>query len=95
MYTSAFTIGFGYFIGGLIPLIPYFFTNSAEVALLWSAVITGIILLLFGAFRTHISGGADAGVGAYIKGALNMFLVGGAAAGSAYLIVAAMEGAKS
>ena len=30
MYVSAFTIGMGYLLGGLIPLLPYFFCKSSH-----------------------------------------------------------------
>ena len=35
MYTSAFTIGMGYLVGGLIPLLPYFFTPKASTGECW------------------------------------------------------------
>lgn len=48
LFTSAFTIGIGYLLGGLIPLLPYFFTPHARVGLLWSCILTGVVLLVFG-----------------------------------------------
>jgi VIT1/CCC1 family predicted Fe2+/Mn2+ transporter len=48
LFTSAFTIGFGYLVGGLIPLLPYFFTPYASTGLFWSCLLTGIVLLIFG-----------------------------------------------
>jgi len=38
MYVSAFTIGMGYLIGGLVPLMPYFFIDQATTALVYSCV---------------------------------------------------------
>ena len=38
MYISAFTIGMGYLIGGLVPLMPYFFIEKATTALIYSSV---------------------------------------------------------
>ena len=90
MYLSAFTIGMGYFLGGLIPLLPYFFIERAHVALIYSCLFTGIILLVFGAVKARITG-AGQGVGGYVWGAVSTLLVGGAAAAAAYGIVALME----
>lgn len=91
MYISALTIGMGYLIGGLIPLLPYFFIPKAHIALIYSAVVTGITLLVFGAVKTHVSG-AKGGWGGYAWGAVSTLFVGGAAAAAAYGIVAALEG---
>lgn len=90
LYISAFTIGMGYFVGGLVPLLPYFFTPYAREGLIWSCIVTGIVLLIFGAVKAHVTG---AGIGAkgYAWGAISMLLVGGCAAGAAYGIVAVIE----
>ncbi|KAI0831785.1 VIT family-domain-containing protein [Trametes gibbosa] len=91
MYASAFTIGLGYLVGGLIPLMPYFFEPIAHIALVYSCVLTGLVLLVFGAVKARVTG-AGAGAGGYIWGAFSTLLVGGAAAAAAYGIVAALEG---
>ncbi|KAG9096054.1 hypothetical protein FRC06_009114, partial [Ceratobasidium sp. 370] len=83
LYISAFTIGSGYLVGGLVPLVPYFFIDSARVALLYSCIVTGITLLVFGAVKTHYTG-ATGGPGGYIWGATSTLLVGGFAAGAAF-----------
>ncbi|KAH8112893.1 membrane fraction protein [Phellopilus nigrolimitatus] len=90
LYISAFTIGMGYLLGGLIPLLPYFFIPRAHVALLWSALVTGVTLLVFGVVKTHVSG-AQGGWRGYVWGAVSTLFVGGAAAAAAYGIVAALE----
>lgn len=90
LYISAFTIGMGYLLGGLIPLLPYFFIDRAYIALMHSAIITGITLLIFGVVKTHVSG-AKGGWGGYLWGAVSTLLVGGMAAAAAYGIVAALE----
>ncbi|EPQ50859.1 DUF125-domain-containing protein, partial [Gloeophyllum trabeum ATCC 11539] len=92
MYTSAFTIGLGYLLGGIIPLLPYFFIPQAHVALMWSCIITGVILLIFGVVKARVTGAAGSGIGGYVWGAVSTLMVGGAAAGAAYGIVAALEG---
>lgn len=38
LFASAFTIGASYALGGLVPLVPYFFIDKAYVALYWSIV---------------------------------------------------------
>ena len=91
MYASAFTIGMGYLIGGLIPLLPYFFEPVAHIALIYSCVVTGIVLLILGAVKARVTGAAGLGPGGYVWGAFSTLLVGGAAAAAAYGIVAALE----
>ncbi|KIM82888.1 hypothetical protein PILCRDRAFT_784928 [Piloderma croceum F 1598] len=78
-YISAFTIGMGYLMGGLIPLLPYFFIPRVHVALIYSCI-------------ARITGAASKRFGGYLWGAVSTLLVGGAAAGAAYGIVALMEG---
>jgi len=90
LFTSAFTIGMGYLIGGLIPLLPYFFTPYARTGLLWSSILTGIVLLIFGWVKTHVTGAGKGWTG-YVWGAVSTLMVGGAAAGAAFGIVAALE----
>jgi VIT1/CCC1 family predicted Fe2+/Mn2+ transporter len=55
LYISALTIGLSYFLGGLIPLLPYLFATSAEQGLIISCIVTGVVLLLFGAFKTYFT----------------------------------------
>lgn len=90
MYLSALTIGLGYLVGGIIPLIPYFFVPEAHVALVYSCVVTGIVLLIFGAVKARVTG-AGQGAGGYIWGAVSTLFVGGAAAAAAYVLVAWLE----
>ncbi|KAJ7185199.1 VIT family-domain-containing protein [Mycena filopes] len=91
LYISASTIGAGYLVGGIIPLMPYFFIPRAHVALMWSALVTGLVLLVFGAVKARVTG---AGIGArgYVWGAFSTLLVGGVAAAAAFGIVKALEG---
>jgi len=90
LYISALTIGSGYLFGGIIPLLPYFFINPAYKALWWSILITGCVLLIFGAFKAHFTGSATTWKG-YVWGAIGMLSVGGFAAGSSYGIVYAIN----
>ncbi|ORY80749.1 membrane fraction protein [Leucosporidium creatinivorum] len=91
LFISAITIGLAYFLGGLVPLMPYFFIESARQALYWSIGITTIVLLVFGAFKTFFTG-AEIGIRGYTYGSLVTLLVGGAAAGASFGIVRALEG---
>ena len=75
---SAATIGGSYVVGGLIPLVPYMFTQNIGTALQISVAATGVALLCFGAIKGHFTGVNK------IKSALQTVLVGGLAAGAAY-----------
>ncbi|KAF8128672.1 Ccc1 family [Boletus edulis] len=90
VYGSAITIGLGYLIGGIIPLIPYFFFSRAHIALIYSCLLTGFVLLVFGAVKARVTG-AGQGIKGYLWGAVSTLLVGGAAAAAAYGIVALLE----
>lgn len=89
LWVSALTIGMSYFIGGLIPLLPYMFTTSVHLGLIWSVAITGVILFLFGGAKTYFTG-AEGGWRGYLYGAVSMTLVGGFAAGAAFGLVKVM-----
>ncbi|KAH9955436.1 VIT family-domain-containing protein [Russula dissimulans] len=91
LYLSAFTIGTGYLVGGMIPLLPYLFIPTAHIALIYSSIFTGIVLLIFGAVKARVTGAAGRGFGGYIWGAVTTLAVGGAAAGAAFGIVALLE----
>lgn len=89
LWVSALTIGLSYFIGGLIPLVPYMLTSSAEAGLIWSVIVTGIILFIFGGAKTYFTG-ATGGYGGYLWGAVSTMIVGGIAAGAAFGLVKLM-----
>jgi VIT1/CCC1 family predicted Fe2+/Mn2+ transporter len=91
MYISAFTIGMGYLFGGIIPLLPYFFIPRAQVALVYSTIITGIVLLIFGAVKARVTGAAQS-IAGYIWGAVSILMVGGMAAAAAFGIARVMKG---
>ncbi|WWD17084.1 vacuolar iron transporter 1.1 [Kwoniella shandongensis] len=86
LYISALTIGLSYFIGGLIPLIPYMLTSNAEDGLILSSIITCVILFIFGGFKTYFTG-AEGGWRGYAYGAISTTIVGGFAAGAAFGLV--------
>ena len=84
--SSALTIAGAYIAGGLIPLSPYFVVPQARTALLWSALITLIALAVFGFFKYKATGSPP------LRGGLQTVLIGGLAAGAAFLIARLFSG---
>lgn len=82
---SAATIGAAYALGGLIPLSAYFFTASPNEGLLWSAAITLVCLLIFGYFKSRLTGQQP------VWGAFKMAGIGALAAGAAFLVAKQLE----
>ncbi|KOS40322.1 hypothetical protein ACN38_g8822 [Penicillium nordicum] len=87
----ALTIALGYFIGGFIPLIPYFFVGPHEafIALRWSIATMVIALFIFGYVKTCFVSGwrGRRNIRKGVIGGIQMVLVGGIAAGSAMGLV--------
>ena len=54
---SALTIGASYVAGGLIPLAPYILLDRIDAALPWSAAVTLLALIFFGAAKGRLTGG--------------------------------------
>ena len=77
---SARYIAGAYVVGGMVPLTPYFFSASIPQALCWSAVFTLLALLVFGYIKGRFSGSRPA------RSAVQTMLVGGLAAGVAFLV---------
>ncbi|EDO16624.1 hypothetical protein Kpol_529p4 [Vanderwaltozyma polyspora DSM 70294] len=84
---SAVTIGGGYFVGGLVPLIPYFFVQSVGTGLLYSIILMVITLFCFGYVKIILSMGDECSLSKKITEGLQMVAVGGIAAGSAWFLV--------
>ncbi|MEN9381774.1 MAG: hypothetical protein RI940_655 [Bacteroidota bacterium] len=53
---SAFNIGLSYIVGGMVPLLPYFFVTNSIDGLKISAVITLVCLYVFGFFKSKMTG---------------------------------------
>ncbi|KAI9716628.1 MAG: hypothetical protein M1828_007606 [Chrysothrix sp. TS-e1954] len=87
-WISAGTMGAAYFIGGLIPMIPYFAVHNTAHALFISSAITVVILLGFGYIKNWITVGTKRSA---VYGALQTLFVGVSAAGASYGIVKAIE----
>jgi len=77
---SALTIALSYIAGGFIPLAPYMLFPAVQTALLFSVIVTLIALFLFGFFKGRFTGISP------LRGGLQTMLVGGLAAGAAFLI---------
>ncbi len=78
--TSALTIGGAYVVGGLIPLGPYMMLSSVGAALWLSLIVTLAALLTFGFIKGRFTGARP------LRSALQTALIGGLAAGAAFLI---------
>jgi vacuolar iron transporter family protein len=89
--TCALTIACGYFLGGFIPLLPYFLVGKDDVmlALWWSLGVMAISLFAFGYSKTCFVSGWSGSKNAWegTKGGLQMMVVGGLAAGCAMALV--------
>lgn len=88
-WISALTLAVGYFVGGFIPLIPYFIASQVMVALYWSIGVMAVTLLAFGYVKTCIVRGwrGRENVLAGVRGGVQMCFVGGVAAGAAIALV--------
>ncbi|HVI43993.1 MAG TPA: VIT1/CCC1 transporter family protein [Chitinophaga sp.] len=83
---SALNIGVSYIIGGLIPLLPYFFVNEGLSGLKISAVITIICLFVFGYIKSKLTGLNP------VSGGLRVAVIGTIAAGCAFAIARLISG---
>ena len=77
---SALTIAISYIVGGLIPLSPYLLLSRISSALTASVAVTLLALLVFGCVKARFTGISP------LRGGLQTTVVGGLAAGAAYLI---------
>jgi len=75
---SAFTIGLAYILGGLIPLCPYFISETPRSGLELSIVLTLISLFVFGYVKGRFT------VATPWKSAFQTLTIGAIAAGAAY-----------
>jgi vacuolar iron transporter family protein len=78
--TSAATIALAYIAGGFIPLSPYMILGDAVRGLIWSAVVTLAALGIFGFMKARFTGTPR------LRGASQTMVIGGLAAGAAFVI---------
>jgi vacuolar iron transporter family protein len=94
-FTSALTIALGYFFGGLVGLVPYFYVGEGNLylGLYISIAVMAVALFVFGYVKTCVVTGWD-GVRNFrrgVWGGCQMVVVGGAAAGAAMGCVRAFD----
>ncbi len=77
---SAFTIAASYIAGGLIPLAPYMIFKDMNTALYGSVIVTMLALFVFGFIKGKFTGLNP------LRGGLQTVLVGGLAAGVAFML---------
>lgn len=82
---SALTIGGAYAVGGFIPLFPYMVTKHVLEALAVSSAVTIVALAVFGYVKGRFTGAGP------VRSALQTVLIGGLAAGVAFLIARAIS----
>ncbi len=83
---SAFNIGLSYVVGGLVPLSPYFLTDTPLTGLRYSVVVTLLCLFIFGWFKSKITGIHP------FWGALRVTLIGAMAAAAAFGVAKVFDG---
>lgn len=89
-YISGITIALGYFLGGLVPLLPYLFFEHVREALYCSVLVMAIALFVFGWAKTALVGECSRWV--CLQNAVQMLILGGLAAGAAMGCVKAIGG---
>ncbi|SAM02434.1 hypothetical protein [Absidia glauca] len=82
-WISALTIGTSYLLGGFIPLLPYFFIDDTNRALLLSVLVTSLTLFVFGYVKSIYLRPKQAFIGA-----IQTLTIGAVAAACSYGIVA-------
>ena len=75
----------GYFVGGLIPLLPYLFIRTVQRALVVSAVVMALALFVFGFVKTRLVG--VRAFGKCTRGGVEMMVLGGCAAAASMRLV--------
>ncbi|KAI1906174.1 Protein ccc1 [Ophidiomyces ophidiicola] len=90
---SGITLAVCYFIGGFIPLVPYFYAPSVSIALNWSIGVMGVTLFIFGYVKTCVVRGWNGKDNTFagLKGGFQMVLAGGLAAGAAIALVRGID----
>ena len=87
-WMSAVTMGLSYFVGGLIPMLPYFWMEKTGEALFVSVAITVVILLVFGYLKNWVTIRTKK---AGLFGAVQTLVIGALAAGTSYAIVRLLD----
>lgn len=72
-------VGFSAVVGSFVPITPYFFLPVADATVLASVLSFGVLFVL-GAYKSSLTSGK------WLKGGLELMLIGGAAALAGYLV---------
>lgn len=88
-FTSAATIALAYFLGGLLPLMPYFFVDTVYAGLKLSVAVMIVALFMFGYGKTCavVGWSGSRNVRNACFGGVQMVVVGSLAAGAAMGLV--------
>ncbi|KAK3116951.1 Protein ccc1 [Teratosphaeriaceae sp. CCFEE 6253] len=84
-------MGVSYFLGGLLPMIPYFAFTNVNHALFTSIGITVLVLVVFGYVKALVTGCRQADAA---WSAVQTLIVGAVAAGASYGIVRGVNSAE-
>lgn len=87
-WLEALYMGVSYFLGGIVPMIPYFAMTKVNEALYVSIGISVAILLLFGYAKAHVTG-LSARESAF--SAVQTLFIGTLAAATSYGIVRGLD----
>lgn len=90
-WISALVMGLSYFLGGLVPMLPYFFLNNIQHALFTSIGITVVVLLIFGYVKASATSCPRK---TCWYSAFQTLLVGALAAATSYAIVRGVDSLK-
>lgn len=89
--SSGLSISLGYVIGGIIPLLPYFFAPTVGMGLRWSIGMCLLALYLFGAGKSWILRREGSTWRRCVFEGVQMLVLGSLAAGAAILCVRLLE----
>ena len=88
--TSGLSISLGYTVGGIIPLLPYFFTSTVGSGLQISAVLCLMVLFTFGSGKKWMLSSEEDKIRGCVVEGLQMLVLGALAAGAAVLCVSGL-----
>ena len=92
---SGLSISLGYVIGGIIPLLPYFFATTVGMGLRWSIALCLMALMAFGSGKSWLLRGDERSVKRALWEGLQMLVLGSLAAGAAVLCVHLVGGSEA
>lgn len=81
------SLSVGYLLGGLVPLVPYFFVSDVGTGLIYSIIVMVVTLFWFGYVKTKLSMGSGSSTSKKVTEGVEMVVVGGVAAGAAWFFV--------